>query len=64
MLGLGDISVFLAYLLSILVTIFCIIYGAVNWNKGGELSGKEIEAEKKWIKEEIEMEEDLTGGNK
>lgn len=33
MLGFAGVSVFLAYLFSILVTIGCIIYGAIMWNK-------------------------------
>lgn len=38
MLGLGDIWVFLAYTLNILVVLVCVIYGIINWNKGGENS--------------------------
>ena len=33
MLGFGGISVFLAYLFSILAAITCIVYGAIMWNK-------------------------------
>jgi hypothetical protein len=33
MLGFAGVSVFLAYLFCILITIVCIIYGAVMWNK-------------------------------
>jgi hypothetical protein len=33
MLGFAGISVFLAYILCIAVTIACIIYGAIMWNK-------------------------------
>ncbi len=33
MLGFAGISVFLAYILCILSTIVCIVYGAVMWNK-------------------------------
>ncbi len=33
MLGFAGVSVFLAYLFCILITIVCIVYGAVMWNK-------------------------------
>jgi heme A synthase len=36
MLGLHDASVLVAYVLSILSTILCVIYGIANWNKDKE----------------------------
>jgi len=33
MLGFAGVSAFLAYLLTILSTVFCIVYGIVMWNK-------------------------------
>jgi hypothetical protein len=33
MLGFSGVSIFLAYILCILSTVFCIIYGVVMWNK-------------------------------
>jgi hypothetical protein len=40
MLGLSDASVWLAVIGSIVSAAVCIIYGAVNWNKGnGEKDG-------------------------
>lgn len=33
MFGLTDLSIILAYLLSALSAVLCIIYGAINWNK-------------------------------
>ena len=38
MLGLGDFWVLLAYSANIIVVVVCIIYGAINWNRGGENS--------------------------
>ncbi|MEW6624243.1 MAG: symporter small accessory protein [Bacillota bacterium] len=32
MLGIPDIQVLMAYLLSILAAILCIVYGIVKWN--------------------------------
>lgn len=58
MLGLGDFSVTLCFYLVILSTLLCIVYGALNWNKG-ETSAALSEAEKKWDKEEHELEEEL-----
>lgn len=33
-LGLADIWISSGYLLCILSTILCVVYGAMNWNKG------------------------------
>lgn len=59
MLGLGDFWVSSVFILCILSTILCVIYGAINWNKDG-IDDKVIqEEEKKWAKDEKEMEEKL-----
>jgi len=34
MFGIDDPFVLAAYVLSILGTVFCVIYGAVHWNRG------------------------------
>ena len=52
MLGLGDFNVSLVFILIILSSLLCVIYGIVNWNKGLELTEDEI-------KEEIVPEEEL-----
>jgi hypothetical protein len=36
MLGMGDWSVAAAYWLNIIAVIICVIYGAVNWNRGDD----------------------------
>lgn len=38
MLGLGDFWVLLAFSANIIVVIVCVIYGIINWNRGGENS--------------------------
>lgn len=38
MLGFGDFWVFLAFAANITVVLICVIYGIVNWNRGGENS--------------------------
>jgi len=59
MLGLDGISVFLAYVGSILSALLCVIYGIVNWNKPAAGEEKEVAEEAKWEKEEIKITEQL-----
>ena len=33
MLGFAGVSIFLAYILCLISTVFCIVYGAIMWNK-------------------------------
>ena len=42
MLGMEDWSVAAAYWLNIIAVIVCVIYGAVNWNRGDDSSSKNI----------------------
>ena len=60
-LGINDPWIWGAYLLCILSTLLCIVYGALNWNKGDEHEKKEIEEELAWEKKEEEMEEKELG---
>lgn len=60
MLGLGDFSIFLVYVLCIASALACVVYGIINWNKGAET---EVELKKdvgweekdKGIKEDIDL---------
>ena len=55
MLGISGWGCWLAYIICILSTILCIIYGIVMWNRGAE---EEDEVEiAKWVKGEREIEE-------
>ncbi len=36
MLGINDPTILLAYGLSIGLTLVCVVYGLLNWNKGGD----------------------------
>jgi hypothetical protein len=56
MLGIEDPGVWVAYLLCLLSTLLCVVYGAINWNKGDEPTGPE---DVKWAKEEEKVEEEL-----
>jgi hypothetical protein len=54
MLGIQDKWVSLAYILSVVSTLLCVIYGFIYWNKGDT----EIKPEdKQWAKEEEKVDE-------
>ncbi|MEN6592975.1 MAG: symporter small accessory protein [Methanobacterium sp.] len=44
-LGIEDPWVLGAYIGSILVMLLCVVYGALNWNKGGEDEEEQIKEE-------------------
>lgn len=48
MLGIPDFSIWLVYLLCILSTVACIVYGLLNWNEGAE-------DEMTWAEEEFRL---------
>ncbi len=51
MLGIQDGWVVLAYILCVLSALVCVVYGALNWNKGEEpMTEEDVE----WAKEEKE----------
>ena len=55
MFGIDDPQVWSAYLICILSTGFCVVYGIVNWNKGDE----EVHPEdREWVKDEKTVEEE------
>ena len=58
MLGLEGVAVPLGFILTILSTILCVVYGIRNWNKG-YITETEIAKEKTWKKEAEKMEETL-----
>ncbi len=58
MFGIGDFSVSLAYILCILSTILCVVYGIINWNKG-EPDEQDLSESSKWEKEENIIEEKI-----
>ncbi len=60
-LGIPDPWAWSAYLLCILITLFCVIYGVLNWNSGGEDEEEQIMEEIRWEEEERKMEEDELG---
>ncbi len=58
MLGMGDFSIFLAYILCIASTLACVIYGVINWNKGAETEA-ELQKDIKWESKDTEIKEEL-----
>ncbi len=60
MLGFNSLSIFLAYFLTILAAVTCIVYGIKNWNTGGDPDEAELNQEKEWIKEEEELDKEMS----
>ncbi len=60
-LGIDDPWVWSAYILTILSMLLCVIYGALNWNKGDEDEEAQVKEEMEWHKKEKEMEEKELG---
>ncbi len=58
-LGIPDFWIWSAFILCIGSTLLCVIYGAINWNKGGTDESKQIAEEEQWDKQEKEVEAKL-----
>ena len=56
LLGLADGWVALAYILSLLCSLLCVVYGVINWNKGDEPVREE---DRHWAEEEDKISEEL-----
>ena len=56
MLGIEDKYVALAYILCILSTLLCLVYGIINWNRGDDSVKDE---DFRWAKGEEKVEEEL-----
>lgn len=56
MFGISDPWIALAYLLCILSSLLCVIYGWLKWNEDGETIGDETA---RWAKEEEKIRETL-----
>ena len=61
MLGINDPWIWGVYLLSILSTLICIVYGMLNWNKGYEVDDSEISEEIIWEEQEDIMQKEEPG---
>lgn len=58
MLGLEGIAVPLGFILTILSTVLCVVYGIINWNKG-YVTEEELDMERTWKEEESKVTETL-----
>ncbi len=58
MFGLNNFGIWSVYLLCILSTLACVVYGIINWNKGGD-SEEELKKAAELLKEETDIEENL-----
>lgn len=59
MLGIPDFWIYSAYILCLLSTVLCVVYGARNWNRGAEDESRQIDEEKKWEAGEEKVENNL-----
>jgi hypothetical protein len=55
-LGIEDPWVAAGFILCILSSLFCAVYGLLNWNKGGHEPDKD---DKDWVEEEKAIEEEI-----
>ena len=60
-LGIDDPWIWGAYVGCIFVTLLCVVYGILNWNKGGEDEEEQVKEELSWHKKEKDMEEKELG---
>ena len=58
-LGFSDLWVVAGFTLTILSTLFCIVYGMYNGNRGGIEKQGDYREEIQWEREEIELIEKL-----
>ena len=56
MLGIQDTYVWAAYVLCILSTVLCIVYGLVNWNRGEEVAAA---PDTRWAEEEKKIDDEV-----
>lgn len=58
-LGIPDFWIWSAYLLCVGSAIACVVYGAINWNRGVEIEVDQIDEEVQWAEKELEVEKKL-----
>jgi hypothetical protein len=56
MLGIEDKYVSLAYVLCLLSTLLCVVYGLINWNRGSNAVDSD---DVRWAEEEKKVEQEL-----
>ncbi len=55
MFGIEDPVIYIGYLLTVLSLVLCIVYGAMNWNKGEDPEEKELEIDMQGEEKEEEI---------
>ncbi|MDD3984538.1 MAG: hypothetical protein PHY59_01295 [Methanobacterium sp.] len=60
-LGISDPGISAAYICCVLALLLCLVYGVINWNKGGGDEKEQISEESKWHVKEKDMEEKELG---
>ena len=58
MFGLEGFGVIAGFVLTLLSTVLCIVYGAINWNRG-YLEDSEKTQKENWLKEDQQIEDQL-----
>lgn len=61
MLGFADPMVAVVYLLMLGSAVLCVVYGIINWNKGGDITPEEAVEEQSWLSEEIAIDKEIAG---
>ena len=59
MFGIQSFAIWSAYLLCILSTLACLVYGIINWNKGGDDKEEQEERKKQWKEEQSKIQDNL-----
>jgi hypothetical protein len=59
MFGIEDPVIYIGYLLTILSLLLCVIYGAINWNKGDDPEEPALETDVKWVEKEEEIQNQI-----
>ena len=61
MFGIPDISVSLAYLILLISTAGCVVYGVFFWNRGTDPGAEELLQEQTWFEEERKLDSEISG---
>ena len=59
MFGLEDPGIVLVYLLTFGAALLCVVYGIINWNKGGEPTPDQLAEDRNWGQEEEKIEKEF-----
>lgn len=63
MLGIADFPTAIAWIGVIASAVGGIVYAVIHWNDEGDISQSEQDAEIQWKKEDIEIDDEISGGS-